>query len=80
MVEEYGVEWLGRRVAQSGATRLDFSTMASMSAASASVTTSASNPSMTERACLPEPPWDWLISTVCPVCCFHFSAKVLLTS
>ena len=36
------------------------STMASMSGASASVTTSACKPSMTARACLPEPPWDWL--------------------
>ena len=29
-----------------------------MSAASASVTMSASRPSITERACLPDPPWD----------------------
>ena len=36
--------------------------IASMSYAKARVTTSASSPSMTARACLPEPPWD--ISTV----------------
>ena len=39
------------------------SAIASMSYASASVTTSASSPSITERACLPEPPCDCLIST-----------------
>ena len=36
---------------------------ASTSYASASVTTSAWSPSMTARACLPEPPCDWLIVT-----------------
>ena len=38
-----------------------------MSSASASVTTSASSPSMTERACLPEPPCDCLMVTSWPV-------------
>ena len=35
--------------------------MASMSDASAKVTTEASNPCITLRACLPEPPCDWSI-------------------
>ena len=37
-----------------------------MSPASASVATSASSPSMIERACLPEPPCDCLIATSWP--------------
>ena len=35
---------------------------------------------MIERACLPEPPCDWLMSTDCPVFCFHCAANALLTS
>ena len=41
--------------------------MASMSYDSARVTTSARSPSMTERACLPDPPCDWVTRTVSPV-------------
>src|SRR5678816_531380 len=54
--------------------------MASMSAARASVTTSASRPSITERACLPDPPCDERILTFSPVCCFHLAANAWLTS
>ena len=35
------------------------------------VTTSASSPSITERACLLEPPCDWLTVMSSPVCCFQ---------
>jgi len=37
-------------------------------------------PSITERACLPEPPWDCSISTVWPVFDFQSAAKALLNS
>ncbi len=57
-----------------------FDAMASMSAASASVTTSALRPSITERACAPEPPCEAWIVTVSPVLAFQSSAKALLTS
>ena len=80
MVDVYGAELLGSRFCQSLFTRPDFSAMASMSPDSASVTTSASRPSITERACLPEPPCDWLTSSVCPVFCFHCAPNALLTS
>ena len=60
MVEVYGVELLGNFFCQSFGSKFEFSAMASISAASAKVTTSASRPSMTERACLPEPPCDCL--------------------
>ena len=49
-----------------------------MSPASASVTTSASRPSITARACLPEPPCDCLIVTVSPVFAFQYLAKAVL--
>ena len=52
----------------------------SMSPASASVTTSAARPSITERAWRPEPPCDWLILTVSPVFFFQYSANDLLKS
>ena len=80
IVDVYGAELFGSRFCQSLFTRPDFSTMASMSPDSASVTTSASRPSITDRACLPEPPCDWLTSSVCPVFCFHWSPNTLLTS
>ena len=51
-----------------------------MSYASASVTTSASSPSITARACAPEPPCDCLISTSCPVRRFHSWANAALMS
>ena len=45
--------------------------MASMSLDWFIVTTSASRPSITERACLLEPPWDWLTVMSSPACCFQ---------
>src|SRR5437867_341512 len=53
--------------------------MASMSYASARVTTSASRPSTTARACLPEPPCDWFTTTVAPVLSFQYFAKAALS-
>ena len=52
--------------------------MASMSPASARVTTSASSPSITERACLPEPPWLARTVTFWPVLACHCLAKASL--
>jgi hypothetical protein len=54
--------------------------MASMSPESARVTTSASSPSITERACLPEPPCDCWISISWPVLARHCTANARLTS
>src|SRR6476620_4312850 len=51
-----------------------------MSYASARVTTSASRPSITDRACLPEPPCDWLMVTACPFFTFHWAANAALTA
>src|SRR5689334_9613363 len=51
-----------------------------MSYASASVTTSAPRPSITERACLPEPPWDCRTVTSWPVFPFQYPANALLYS
>ncbi len=67
MVEVYGALLSGKCFCQSALTRSPFLCNASISAASASVTTSASSPSITERACLPEPPCDCLIVTSLPV-------------
>ncbi len=49
--------------------------MASMSPAKARVTTSASSPSITERACLPEPPCEVRMVTFWPVLACHSLAK-----
>ena len=49
-----------------------------MSAASARVTTSASRPSITARACAPEPPCDCLTTTSSPVLAFQYLAKAAL--
>ncbi len=51
-----------------------------MSPASASVATSASMPSMMERACLPEPPCDCLTLTSWPLLAFQCLAKAWLYS
>ena len=75
MVEVYGVDSSGRRFAQSGESNFDFCAIASMSYAKARVTTSASKPSITARACAPEPPCDWLIETSTPVFFFQYSLK-----
>ena len=61
----------GRRFCHSGAKSAGFLAMASMSYDSARVTTSARNPSMTERACLPDPPCDWVTRTLSPVLAFQ---------
>jgi hypothetical protein len=71
IVDVYGALLCGSRDSQSGDSSLPCVTSASMSPASASVTTSAPSPSITERACLPEPPCDWLMRTSCPVFCFQ---------
>ena len=70
--EVYGVLFCGNRFCQSDAISFPFSAIASMSYASASVTMSPPNPSMTERACFPEPPWDCWITIVSPVFCFQY--------
>ena len=49
-----------------------------MSAASASVTTSACRPSITERAWAPDPPWDCLMTTSSPVFAFQYLANAAL--
>ncbi len=69
----------GSRVCQLRGMRPDWA-MASMSYARASVTTSASSPSITARACLPEPPCDWLIATFSPLFPFQYFAKAALKS
>ena len=45
-----------------------------------SVTTSASSPSMTERACLPLPPCDCLMAMSCPVLPFQYFTNAWLNS
>jgi hypothetical protein len=71
IVEVYGELFSGRRFCQAAGKSFPCFAIASMSLASASVTTSADSPSMTERACLPEPPWDCLMLTVSPVFFFQ---------
>ncbi len=78
IVEEYGVELFFSFFCQSGESSLAWKASASMSWASASVTTSAWRPSMTERACLPEPPCDCLTVTVSPVLAFQYFANAAL--
>src|SRR5665647_3424094 len=46
----------------------------------ASVTMSASSPSITDRACLPEPPCDWLIVILWPVFAAQAFVKAAFTS
>ncbi|KGW50987.1 hypothetical protein Y049_39 [Burkholderia pseudomallei MSHR684] len=79
IVDVYGDALSGRRFCQSLLTRPLFAS-ASMSYASASVTTSACSPSSTERACAPEPPCDCLKFTVSPVLAFHSLPNAWLTS
>ena len=54
--------------------------IASMSEGMPRVTTSAGMPSMTVRACEPEPPWAARMVTVSPVFAFHSSMKAALIS
>lgn len=65
----------GRRFCQLPGSSWRRAARASMSWARASVTTSAARPSSTDRACLPEPPWDWAICTDRPVFAFQCAAK-----
>ena len=44
------------------------------------VSTSASRPSTTLRACLLEPPWDWFSTTLSPVVFFQYAANSALYS
>src|SRR4030095_13804729 len=78
IVEVYGELLCGRRDCQFTGRSLPFVAIASTSPASASVTTSAGSPSMTVRACLPEPPCDCLIVTVSPVLSFQYLEKAAL--
>jgi hypothetical protein len=66
-----GAALFGRRLAQSSGISLPRVASTSMSLDWFIVTTSASRPSRTERACLLEPPCDWLIVTSSPACCFQ---------
>src|SRR5262245_48291033 len=78
MVDVYGELLCGRRDCQFTGRSLRLVTRASMSAAKASVTTSAGRPSITVRACLPEPPCDCLMFTSCPVLVFQYWVNSLL--
>ena len=66
MVEVVGAALSGKRLAQSLATT-PFSARNSMSVVVFMVTTSASRPSATARACALEPPWAWSTFTSLPV-------------
>jgi hypothetical protein len=79
MVDVYGVLLFGSRFCQPLSVRPALA-IASTSKARASVTTSASSPSITARAWLPEPPWDARTVTVCPVLFFQYFSKAALNS
>src|SRR5688572_27334422 len=79
VVEVLGAALLGRRLAQSVAIRPRLA-IASMSLDWFMVTTSASRPSITERACLLEPPCDWLTVTSSPAWAFQDLMKAGLIS
>jgi len=66
MVEVVGAALLGNFLAQSLATT-PLLAKNSMSVVVFMVTTSASKPSFTARACALEPPWAWSILTSLPV-------------
>jgi hypothetical protein len=66
---------LGSLLCQFSGSSWAWSTMASMSEASARVTTSASRPSITARACLPEPPCEAFTVTLSPVFAFQSAMK-----
>ncbi|MNC92654.1 hypothetical protein D3C83_91190 [compost metagenome] len=72
------MEFCGSRLCQLAGRALTLSAIASMSAARASVTTSACKPSITLRAWLPEPPWLWSIVTIWPVLAFQSAANATL--
>ncbi|MNQ24251.1 hypothetical protein D3C85_374400 [compost metagenome] len=78
MVEVYGVLACGRRDCQSSGISLPSLLSSSMSPARARVTTSARRPSITARACLPEPPWDcWMVTASWPRACQCLLKEVL---
>jgi hypothetical protein len=81
IVDEKGALSWGKRFAQSADKSCPLIARASTSWESASVTTSASSPSSTARACLPEPPCDcWMTSEVPSCSALHFLTKAALTS
>src|SRR5262245_50024317 len=80
IVDVYGELLCGKRDCQFTGSSLPLVATASMSPASASVTTSAGRPSMTVRACLPEPPCDCLTVTSSPVLPFQYFANAALYS
>ena len=80
MVDVYGALLSGRRRCQSAGSSRPLLAIWSMSPASASVTTSARSPSITDRACLPEPPCEVCTVTVPPVRARQSSANARLTS
>ena len=80
VTEVVGAALFGRRFAQSSGISLPRVAMASMSLDWFIVTTSASRPSITARACLLDPPWDWLIVRSSPLACFHCFWKAGLIS
>ncbi len=69
VAEVNGALLFGRRLTQSSGTSLPLSARALMSVAMFMVITSAGSPSMTERACLLDPPKD-----ICTVTSSFFSA------
>jgi hypothetical protein len=78
LTEAVGALWSGRRLAQSAGTRPPRSARMSMSLSWFIVMTSASRPSITLRACLLEPPWDWRRSSTWPVVLSQWAAKAAL--
>ena len=78
-MEVYGELFCGSRFCQS-ALISPLCATASISYASARVTTSASSPSITARAWPPEPPCDWRIDTVFPVFACQYLMKAALKS
>ena len=77
MVEVVGAALLGNRLAQSLAT-MPVPAKNSTSVVVFIVTTSASSPSLTERAWALEPPWDWSILTSLPVVFLWLATKAAL--
>ena len=79
IVEVYGELFCGKRFCHAAVVRPACAT-ASMSYARARVTTSASSPSITARACPPEPACDCLMLIVCPVFPFQYLTNAALKS
>src|ERR1035438_6495448 len=80
IVEEKGVLFLGRRACHVLGRRPALDAIASMSPEGGIFSSSASGPSVTDRACLPEPPCDWLIVTFWPVLAAQAFANAAFTS